>query len=91
MPLSDRYRKCDLGSPVRETRTPGSAWGDGFKEPCRLGEGHCLERGSSGEAPQRLPLQGLSLPAIAFRTQRSCGASRAASAMGRCCISSRCG
>ncbi len=70
MPLSDRYRKCDLGSPVRETRTPGSAWGDGFKEPCRLGEGHCLERGSSGEAPQRLPLQGLSLPATGL-----CGAS----------------
>jgi len=68
MPLSDRYRKCDLGSPVRETRTPGSAWGDGFKEPCRLGEGHCLERGSSGEAPQRLPLQGLSLPAIRWTT-----------------------
>jgi len=38
MPLSDRPRKCDLGSPVRETCTPGSAWGDGFKVPCRLGD-----------------------------------------------------
>src|SRR4029077_6440239 len=31
-------RECDLGSPVREIRTPGSAGGDGCKEPCRLGE-----------------------------------------------------
>ena len=23
---------------MREIRTPGSAWGDGYKEPCRLGE-----------------------------------------------------
>jgi hypothetical protein len=30
--------KRDLGSPVREIRTPGSAWGDGHKVPCRLGE-----------------------------------------------------
>src|ERR1700739_21088 len=31
--------ECDLGSPVQETCTPGSAWGDGYKESCRLGEG----------------------------------------------------
>jgi RNA-directed DNA polymerase len=28
-----------LGSPVREICTPGSAWGDEFKRPSRLGEG----------------------------------------------------
>ena len=50
MPLSDRPRKCDLGSPVRETCTPGSAWGDGFKVPCRLGEATA----SKGAAPARL-------------------------------------
>ena len=38
MRLSDTGRTCDLGSPVREIRTPGSAWGDGHKVPCRLGE-----------------------------------------------------
>ena len=32
-------RECHLGSPVREICTPGSAWGDEFKKPCRLGEG----------------------------------------------------
>ena len=69
MPLSDRPRKCDLGSPVRETCTPGSAWGDGFKVPCRLGDAP-VSKGPPGQAPQRLPPQGLSLPAIRFRTRR---------------------
>jgi hypothetical protein len=32
-------RECDLGSPVQENCTPGSAWGDEYKESCRLGEG----------------------------------------------------
>jgi hypothetical protein len=31
-------RECDLGSPVREIRTPGSARGDRYKKPCRLGD-----------------------------------------------------
>jgi hypothetical protein len=31
---------------VREIRTPGSAWGDGYKAPCRLGEA----TGSKGPA-----------------------------------------
>ncbi len=74
MPLSDRDRKCDLGSPVRETCTPGSAWGDGYK-------GHAgsvmprSRKGPSGKAPQRLPLQGLSLPATPSRTRSCCSAS----------------
>jgi hypothetical protein len=50
MRLFDRNCKCDLGSPVRETRTPGSTWGDGHKGPCRLGE----DTGSKGPAPARL-------------------------------------
>jgi hypothetical protein len=35
---------------VREICTPGSAWGDGHKEPCRLGEATA----SKGAAPARL-------------------------------------
>ena len=51
MRLSEAYgRKRDLGSPVREICTPGSAWGDGYKAPCRLGEG----TGSKEPAPARL-------------------------------------
>jgi hypothetical protein len=42
--------ECDLGSPVREICTPGSAWGDRSKVPCRLGEG----TGSKEPAPARL-------------------------------------
>src|SRR5262249_30327971 len=50
MRLSDRDRKCDLGSPVREICTPGSEWGDGYKGSCRLGEATA----SKGAAPVRL-------------------------------------
>src|SRR5947208_17175649 len=50
MRLSDPGRTCDLGSPVRETCTPGSEWGDGYKESCRLGEATA----SKGAAPARL-------------------------------------
>jgi hypothetical protein len=50
MRLSDPGCKCDLGSPVRETCTPGSEWGDGYKGPCRLGEATA----SKGAAPARL-------------------------------------
>src|SRR5881396_366103 len=35
---------------MREIRTPGSAWGDGYKGPCRLGEATA----SKGAAPARL-------------------------------------
>ena len=42
--------ECDLGSPVREFRTPGSEWGDRYKAPCRLGEATV----SKGTAPARL-------------------------------------
>jgi hypothetical protein len=42
--------ECDLGSPVQEICTPGSAWGDGYKELCRLGE----DTASKGAAPARL-------------------------------------
>src|SRR5262249_7306628 len=48
--LSDGGGKCDLGSPVRENCTPGSARGDEYKEPCRLGE----TTASKGAAPVRL-------------------------------------
>ena len=50
MRLSDPGRKCDLGSPVRETCTPGSEWGDGYKGPGRLGE----DTASKGAAPVKL-------------------------------------
>src|SRR5438132_4605442 len=50
MRLSDPGRTCDLGSPVRETCTPGSEWGDGYKESCRLGEATA----SKGAASARL-------------------------------------
>ena len=37
--LSNGLRsECGLGSPVREICTPGSKWGDEYKESCRLGE-----------------------------------------------------
>src|SRR5215471_12593189 len=37
--LNDAYfSQCHLGSPVRGTCTPGSAWGDESKRPCLLGE-----------------------------------------------------
>jgi hypothetical protein len=42
--------ECDLGSPVQEICPPGSAWGDGYKELCRLGE----DTASKGAAPARL-------------------------------------
>ena len=62
MPLSDRPRKCDLGSPVRETCTPGSEWGDGYKESCRLGEataskGAASARLRKGYRPKACPYQ----------------------------------
>jgi hypothetical protein len=36
--------QCHLGSPVRENRTPGSAWGDENKRPCPLGEASARKR-----------------------------------------------
>src|SRR5262245_52581982 len=48
--LTGTGRECDLGSPVREICTPGSAWGDRTKAPCRLGEATV----SKGAAPARL-------------------------------------
>ena len=35
---------------MQEICTPGSAWGDGYKEPCQLGE----DTVSKGTAPVRL-------------------------------------
>src|SRR5215471_93952 len=43
--LNDAYiSQCHLGSPVRETCTPGSAWGDENKRPCLLGEASARKR-----------------------------------------------
>jgi hypothetical protein len=60
MPLSDRPRKCDLGSPVREICTPGSEWGDGYKVPCRLGDapvskGTARPGSAKANAPRPVP------------------------------------
>src|SRR6266849_3696365 len=38
------FSQCHLGSPVRGTCTPGSAWGDGIKRPCLLGEASARKR-----------------------------------------------
>ena len=38
------FRQGHLGSPVRENRTPGSAWGDENKRPCLLGEASARKR-----------------------------------------------
>src|SRR5262245_22462203 len=62
MRLSDRDRKCDLGSPVREICTPGSERGDGYKAPCRLGEataskGAALARLRKGYRAEACPYQ----------------------------------
>src|SRR6266478_1565866 len=38
------FSQCHLGSPVRGIRTPGSAWGDGIKRPCLLGEASVRKR-----------------------------------------------
>lgn len=48
-------RESRLGSPVREIRTPGSAWGDECKTPCLLGETPARKR-TGCEAPHGLPL-----------------------------------
>src|SRR5712691_11136664 len=50
--LNDAYfSQCHLGSPVRETCTPGSAWGDELKRSCPLGERCSRKRStSSGSA-----------------------------------------
>jgi hypothetical protein len=61
MRLSEAHgRKCDLGSPVREICTPGSAWGDEHKALRRLGEALArkgqLQRGSAkATAPRLVP------------------------------------
>jgi hypothetical protein len=47
---------------VQEICTLGSAWGDEFKKPRSLGEGTGAKASDNSEAPQRLPLQGSSLP-----------------------------
>ena len=62
MRLSDTGRKCDLGSPVQETCTPGSEWGDGYKGSCRLGEataskGAALARLRKGYRSKACPYQ----------------------------------
>ena len=38
------FSQCHLGSPVRGICTPGSAWGDGIKRPCLLGEASARKR-----------------------------------------------
>src|SRR6266478_9967117 len=38
------FSECRLGSPVRGICTPGSAWGDEIKWPCRLGEAPARKR-----------------------------------------------
>src|SRR5712691_13066426 len=38
------FSECRLGSPVRGICTPGSAWGDGIKWPCILGEASARKR-----------------------------------------------
>ena len=60
--MTGQGRECDLGSPVREIRTPGSAWGDRHKVPCRLGEatvskGTALARLRKGYRSKACPYQ----------------------------------
>jgi hypothetical protein len=66
MRLSSTGHKRDLGSPVRETCTPGSEWGDGYKAPRRLGEATV----SKGTAPARLR-KGYRPEACPYQPQRS--------------------
>src|SRR5262244_928160 len=76
MRLSDRDRKCDLGSPVRDICTPGSERGDGYKAPCRLGEataskGAALARLRKGYRAEACPYQPYGATSHRAREDRS--------------------
>jgi hypothetical protein len=58
--------ECDLGSPVREICTPGSEWGNRYKEQRRLGEGTVAK----ATAPVRLRT-GYRSKTCSYQPQRS--------------------
>src|SRR5438874_6281899 len=70
--------ECDLGSPVQENCTPGSAWGDGYKEPCRLGEGTAPKEAAparlrQGYRSKACPYQPWAFPRMACEVRRASG------------------